>query len=85
LKFQPPNKQACLDGFQFNSLYNYFVLGRVNAMEWFNKMNSAIDYIEAKITEKVDYAQAAQIACCSLSRFQNMFQFLTDITPLLCY
>ena len=54
-------------------------------MEWFNKMNSAIDYIEAKITEKVDYAQAAQIACCSLSRFQNMFQFLTDITPLLCY
>lgn len=49
-------------------------------MEWLNKMNSAIDYIEAFITEKVDYVQAANIACCSLSRFQNMFLFITDIT-----
>jgi AraC-like DNA-binding protein len=50
-------------------------------MEWLNKMNDAIDYIEMNITAKVDYAQAANIACCSLSRFQNMFMFITDITP----
>ena len=50
-------------------------------MEWLGKMNSAIDYIEANIFEKVDYIQAANIACCSLSRFQNMFIFITDITP----
>jgi len=50
-------------------------------MEWLNKMNDAIDYIESTITEKVDYAQAAKIACCSLSRFQYMFLFITDITP----
>ncbi len=50
-------------------------------MEWLNKMNEAIDYIETNINKKVDYAQAANIACCSLSRFQNMFMFITDITP----
>jgi AraC-like DNA-binding protein len=50
-------------------------------MEWFAKINSAIDYIEHNIKGRVDYEQAAQIACCSLSHFQNMFLFLTDITP----
>jgi AraC-like DNA-binding protein len=50
-------------------------------MEWLNKMNGAIDYIELNINEKIDYAQAASIACCSLSRFQNMFLFITDVTP----
>jgi len=50
-------------------------------MEWLNKMNSAIDYIEANIENKIDYFQAASIACCSLSRFQSMFVFVTDITP----
>ena len=53
----------------------------VTNMEWLNKMNNAIDYIEANIFEKIDYIQAANIACCSLSRFQNMFLFITDITP----
>ncbi len=48
-------------------------------MEWIDKMSKAIDYIEENITEKVDYAKAASIACCSLSRFQNMFLFITDI------
>jgi len=49
-------------------------------MEWLSKMNDAIGYIETNLTEKVDYTQAANIACCSLSRFQNMFLFITDIT-----
>jgi len=50
-------------------------------MEWLNKMNDAIGYIEENLTEKIDYSQAANIACCSLSRFLNMFLFITDVTP----
>jgi len=50
-------------------------------MEWLTKMNGAIDYIETNITGKIDYMKAASIACCSLSRFQNVFLFITDITP----
>ena len=46
-------------------------------------MNDAIDYLESCITEneKIDYAQAARVACCSPSRFQNMFLFVTDMSP----
>ena len=50
-------------------------------MDWLDKINNAIGYIEANITDDVDYVQAARIACCSLFRFQNMFLFITDITP----
>lgn len=49
-------------------------------MEWLNKMNCAIDYIEAHMDSKIDFKRAAQIACCSLSRFQRMFTFATDIS-----
>ncbi|MCL2518719.1 MAG: ecdysteroid 22-kinase family protein [Oscillospiraceae bacterium] len=56
-------------------------------MEWLNKMNSAIDFIETNITEfeKVDYIQAANIACCSLSRFQNMYKIKEDFSVPFCY
>jgi len=43
-------------------------------------MNDAISYIESHIKEPVDYQKAAEIACSSLSRFQRMFSFVTDIT-----
>jgi AraC-like DNA-binding protein len=49
-------------------------------MEWLDKMNEAIDYIEKHIDEKIDLAEVARIAFCSLSRFQRMFVFATDIT-----
>jgi AraC-like DNA-binding protein len=50
-------------------------------MEWLNRINGAINYIEANLTGKIEYEEAAKIACSSLSRFQNMFMFITDITP----
>ena len=49
-------------------------------MEWLNKMNDAIQYVENHLEEKIDYPEVARIACCSLSRFQRMFTFVTDIT-----
>lgn len=49
-------------------------------MEWLTKMNEALDYIEENLEGTVDHRRAAQIACCSLTRFQRMFTFLTDVT-----
>ena len=49
-------------------------------MEWLTKMNDALRYIEENLEGNVDYQMAAQIACCSLTRFQRMFTFVTDIT-----
>ncbi|MCL2362139.1 MAG: AraC family transcriptional regulator [Defluviitaleaceae bacterium] len=48
-------------------------------MEWLKRMNAAIDFIDENINERIDYKIAAEIACCSLSRFQNMFLFISDI------
>jgi len=50
-------------------------------MEWLTNINSALDFIETNISGKIDYTKAAGVACCSLSRFQNIFLFITDITP----
>jgi len=48
-------------------------------MEWLKRMNAAIDFIDENINEKIDYGKIAKVACCSLSRFQNMFLFISDI------
>ncbi|MCL2407494.1 MAG: AraC family transcriptional regulator, partial [Defluviitaleaceae bacterium] len=50
-------------------------------MEWLTRISDAIDFIEKNIAEKIDYTEVAKIACCAVTRFQNMFMFITDITP----
>lgn len=49
-------------------------------MEWLEKMNEAIAYMEENLAGTVDYQKAARIACSSLTRFQRMFAFMTDMT-----
>ncbi|SJZ50095.1 helix-turn-helix domain-containing protein [Anaerorhabdus furcosa] len=49
-------------------------------MEWINKMNEALKFIENHLNCKIDYCEVAQIGCCSLTRFQRMFIFMADIT-----
>ncbi len=48
-------------------------------MDWRDKMNSAMNYIEANLMDKIDYRQVAQEACCSVYHFQRMFSFITDV------
>lgn len=49
-------------------------------MEWIEKMNAALDYIEDNLTENIDLETVAQKACCSSYNFQRMFSFITDIS-----
>lgn len=49
-------------------------------MEWLCRMNEALRYIEANLRGSIDYREAARIACASLTRFQRMFTFMTDLT-----
>ena len=53
-------------------------------MVWLDDMNSAIDYIEENLNEKIDYSRAAMIASCSVYHFQRMFSYMTNI-PLAEY
>jgi AraC family transcriptional regulator len=48
-------------------------------MDWLDRMNLAMDYIETHLTENVDFDQAAQMACCSTYHFQRMFSFITNV------
>lgn len=48
-------------------------------MEWLNRMNHAVDYIELNLADDISYEKAAQIACCSTYHFQRMFSFITGV------
>jgi AraC family transcriptional regulator len=48
-------------------------------MEWIDRLNKAIAYVEEHITEEIDYKQVAEIACCSSYHFQRMFAYLADV------
>jgi len=49
-------------------------------MDWVERMNRAVEYIEDHIAEPIDYEGAAKVACCSVSHFQRMFSFITDVS-----
>jgi AraC family transcriptional regulator len=49
-------------------------------MDWLQKMNAALNYIEDNLTEEIDFSLVAKKACCSSYNFQRMFSFITDIT-----
>lgn len=48
-------------------------------MDWLDRMNNAMDYIEEHLTEEISYTQIARMACCSVYHFQRMFPFITGI------
>lgn len=47
-------------------------------MEWLERLNEAMTYLEEHI-EEVDISRAAQIACCSPFHFQRMFSYLAEV------
>ena len=48
-------------------------------MEWIERLNKAMSYIEEHITEEIDFEQTAKIACCSAYHFQRMFTYMSGI------
>ena len=48
-------------------------------MEWIERLNDAIRYIEEHLTDKIDYEQLGRIACCSSYHYQRMFAYMAGI------
>ena len=48
-------------------------------MEWIERLNGAINYIEEHLGEDIDLNEASKIACCSTYHFQRMFAYMADI------
>lgn len=48
-------------------------------MEWIEKWNQALAYLEEHLTEEADYEKLGKLACCSPYHFQRMFTYLAGI------
>lgn len=53
-------------------------------MEWIERLNSAINYIEENICEPINIEEVSKIASCSSYHFQRMFAYMADV-PLTEY
>jgi len=49
-------------------------------MDWITGIQKAIDYVEAHITEPIDYEEAAKRAYSSSFHFQRVFSILCGFT-----
>jgi len=49
-------------------------------MEWIDRLNKAINYIEEHLTDKIDYEELGRIACCSSYHFQRMFTYMAGVS-----
>ncbi|WKY43181.1 AraC family transcriptional regulator [Eubacteriaceae bacterium ES2] len=49
-------------------------------MEWIERLNSVINYIEEHLTDEIDLAEIASIAGCSYFHYQRMFSYMADLS-----
>ena len=64
----------------FKANYDMFFSKGDKFMEWIDKMNAALDYIEDNLNGNIDLEIVARKAGCSSYNFQRMFSFITDIS-----
>lgn len=48
-------------------------------MEWLDRMNEALEYIESHLDKKIETECLAKIACCSSYHFQRMFSYIAGV------
>jgi len=48
-------------------------------MEWVERLNSSINYIEENICTRINLKEVSKIACCGTYHFQRMFAYMADI------
>lgn len=49
-------------------------------MEWIDRLNDAVDYIEEHLTGEIDVERAAKAAACSTYHFQRIFPYVAGVT-----
>ena len=48
-------------------------------MEWIQRLDQTISYIEEHLAEEISYDELARIACCSTYHFQRMFAYMAGV------
>ena len=49
-------------------------------MEWLDRLNQSISYIEDNLAGEIDFKQASKIAYCSSFHFQRMFSYIANVS-----
>ena len=49
-------------------------------MDFLRRMTEVIDYIEAHITEDIDYTDVAKIVCCGVYQFGRIFSYVIGVS-----
>ena len=66
-------------GIRFSRIAQYVRISRY-LMEWVERLNQSMNYIEEHLTGEIDYEQLGRIACCSTYHYQRMFTYMAGIT-----
>ena len=48
-------------------------------MEWLERLNQSLNYLEENLSGTISNEQAARIACCSVFHYQRMFSYIAGI------
>ena len=64
---------------EISNVVNYKTVRGIRTMEWIERLNEAITYIEEHLTEEIDYERLGKIACCSSYHFQRMFTYMAGV------
>lgn len=48
-------------------------------MEWLDRLNKSINYMEEHLAEEIDFEHVAKIACCSTFHYQRMFSYIANV------
>lgn len=48
-------------------------------MDWIDRLNEAVRYIEDNLTGEIEYEKLGKIACCSAYHFQRMFNYIAGV------
>lgn len=49
-------------------------------MDWVERLNQSMSYIEEHLTDEIDYDELGRIACCSTYHYQRIFTYMAGIS-----
>ena len=64
---------------EISNVVTYKTIRRLRTIEWIERLNDAVGYIEEHLTEEIDYERLGKIACCSSYHFQRMFTYMAGV------
>ena len=59
--------------------YNQEYRKDLETMEWIDRLNASLNYIEEHLTEEIRIEELARIACCSSYHYQRMFTYIAGL------